>query len=195
MVDELKKILVPIGANVYPLNELDFIHKALTCIQPSCIFEWGTNVGRSARIFYEIGKFTNLNFKIFSFDLPDSVDHPEHAKEHTGELVAGCENVFLYRGDGLKLTLDFYKILRPDCLIFIDGDHEYDSVYRELEVIVENIPDAHVLLHDTAYSNEPGFNCGPYLAIRNILEEHPGQYNVHRTSGFPGMTLLERGAI
>ena len=54
--------LLPIvGFSPFPLNELILMSAALCRIRPTYVFEWGTNVGKSARIFYETSK--KFNFK------------------------------------------------------------------------------------------------------------------------------------
>jgi hypothetical protein len=53
--------LVPItGYSPYPLDELIMMVGSVCRFNPTHIFEWGTHIGKSARIFYE----TIQNFKI-----------------------------------------------------------------------------------------------------------------------------------
>ncbi|HLZ33040.1 MAG TPA: hypothetical protein VKP13_03415, partial [Nitrospira sp.] len=80
--------------------------------------------------------------------------------------------------------------LRP--LFFVDGDHAYDSVRRELTGIMNSVPRANILLHDTFFqSQESGYNVGPYQAISEIMATAPQQYRLLSTQmGLPGMTLL-----
>jgi hypothetical protein len=76
----------------------------------------------------------------------------------------------------------------------VDGDHSYESVKRELEGIIKNVPNAKILLHDTFYqSSEAGYNVGPCQAIREVLskQENLDRYKIIDTkTGLPGMTLL-----
>lgn len=193
---------------------------ALISLAPNVIFEWGTNIGKSARIFLEISRFIDLNVRIYSIDLPNGSSHNEHARELTGSLVKDCgswcpndlsleelpnrcggSEVLLFAGDGLDKTVELHHQLneqlvqefRPKrCLVFIDGDHHYESVKRDLDGIVVNLPQANILLHDTGYSDAPGVNIGPYRAIQEVLNERKPGFEVMTTQGFPGMTLLYR---
>jgi hypothetical protein len=102
--------------------------------------------------------------------------------------------VYLHRGDGVSVALEQWARLgspaRP--LFFVDGDHSYESVLRELRKIFDAIPDASALAHDTFFqSQESGYNVGPAEAIRQTLLQHPSRFKVIRSGpGLPGMTLL-----
>jgi hypothetical protein len=77
-------------------------------------------------------------------------------------------------------------------VFFVDGDHSYDSVRRELEGIIESVEHPVVLLHDTFYqSSDSGYNTGPYRAIRDLLRQRGSAYKTIDTkTGLPGMTLV-----
>ena len=190
----VNKLLPIVGVRPFPLNELLLMVGAIHRLHPQVIYEWGTNVGKSARIFFEVAKYFNLNLEIHSIDLLDDVPHVEHPGGERGKFVRKCDNVFLHQGDGLEFSIAHYKknptIEHP--LFFLDGDHSYKSVYRELEVIIENIPNANILLHDTFFqSSDSGYNIGPYQAYKDILSKYNLPYKVISTeTGLPGMTLL-----
>jgi hypothetical protein len=80
----------------------------------------------------------------------------------------------------------------PAPLFFIDGDHAYESVLRELSVVAIEIPSANVLLHDTFnQSAGSGYNTGPHRAIEDVLRAYPDRYRrIDSGLGLPGMTLL-----
>jgi cephalosporin hydroxylase len=190
----INKLAPTVGAHPYPLTELNLMVAALCYLKPEQIFEWGTNIGKSARIFYETGKRFNIPLEIHSMDLPDHVDHVEHPKSNRGDMVKGYSGVTLYQSDGLAKSIELYQ-QHPirKTLVFIDGDHSYESVYRELNGVIDAMPNAHILLHDTFYqSKESGYNIGPYQAIEDTLQENPKhQYRkISTTTGLPGMTLL-----
>lgn len=187
--------LVPIvGTHPYPLDELLLMAAALCRLKPTHIFEWGTHVGKSARIFYEIAKGFGITTEIHSIDLPDESDHPEHPGRKRGLLVKDIPEVRLHQGDGLEESLKIVEGLkgtfRP--LFFLDGDHEYASVMRELVGIMTKVPNAAILLHDAFYqSAESGYNTGPYRAVVDALKSVPNRYErVSANTGLPGMTLL-----
>ncbi len=192
--------LVPIvGVRPFPLNEQMLMVAALCRLNPTHIFEWGTNVGKSARIFHETCKALGRNTEIHSIDLPDNVKHVEHPGARRGYLVKHIKKVKLHLGDGLDTSLRILaeernQHARP--LFFLDGDHSYSSVKRELRTITEKNPHADILLHDTFYqSKESGYNIGSYQAIEELLHDEPGKFrSLSQNNGLPGMTLLWRSA-
>lgn len=190
----LNKIVPIVGIKPYPLNELSLMIAAVSRLQPSYIFEWGTHVGKSARIFYETCAYFNIKTIIHSIDLPNNVEHVEHPKDQRGKLVKGFDRVILHQGDGLTTALEICKknSIKKNVLFFLDGDHEYQSVKRELIGIMKNLPEANILIHDTFYqSSKSGYNIGPYKAINTVLKLLPKNYKVFSTKlGLPGMTLL-----
>lgn len=192
--------LVPIvGVHPFPLNELHLMVAAVCRLQPSHIFEWGTNIGKSARIFYEAVKSFKIATEIHSIDLPDDMEHVEHPKDQRGALVKDIKEVKLYTGDGLVTSFSIYKEIsdRKNVLYYLDGDHSYDSVYRELSFITKKIPEASILLHDTFYQSfESGYNVGPHKAIKDVLLKVPDKYTAISTqTGLPGMTLLYNNPV
>jgi cephalosporin hydroxylase len=187
--------LVPIvGVHPFPLNELVLMVAAVCRLKPGRICEWGTHLGKSARVFYETARHFGLDVEIHSVDLPDHVLHQEHPGHQRGMLVKGLQDVHLHQGDGLSVCLDIQaQAATPkQTLIFIDGDHSYASVRRELAGIMNGIPEAHILLHDTFFqSSESGYNVGPYRAIAEAITETDVRYRLLSTqTGLPGMTLL-----
>jgi cephalosporin hydroxylase len=187
----VKKLVPAVGIHPYPLDELNLMVAAICRLKPQQVFEWGTNIGKSARIFYEAGKQFGIPLEIHSIDLPDNQDHQEHPKSRRGYLVKGYPGVTLYQDDGLSKAIELYNP-KLSTLVFIDGDHSYESVYRELNGVINAMPNASILLHDTFYqSDESGYNIGPYKAVSETLAAMPGKYRVMATmTGLPGMTLL-----
>ncbi len=191
----VRKLIPIVGTHPYPIAELNLMVATVCRLQPQQIFEWGTNIGKSARIFYETGKRFHIPLEIHSIDLPDDLEHVEHPKSGRGRMVKGRPGVSLYQADGLSKSIELYRC-QPGkrTLVFIDGDHSYESVRRELSGIAEAMPDAAILLHDTFYQSEQsGYNVGPYRAVAEMLAAAPGRYRVmSTTTGLPGMTLLYR---
>jgi len=187
--------LVPIvGVHPFPLNELVLMVAAVCRLKPDRIYEWGTHLGKSARVFYETARHFGLDVEIHSVDLPDDVIHQEHPGHQRGMLVKELQDVHLHQGDGLSVCLNIHAqaAMPKQTLIFIDGDHSYASVRRELAGIMTGIPEAHILLHDTFFqSSESGYNVGPYRAISEAITETDVRYRLLSTqTGLPGMTLL-----
>jgi len=187
--------LVPVvGMHPFPLNELMLMTATVCRFRPELIFEWGTNIGKSARIFYEITKAFNIRSEIHSIDLPDDVFHNEHPQNNRGMMVKGIKDVTLHQADGLDKSFEICdkRKVSGNVLFFVDGDHSYQSVKRELESILKKMPGAKVLLHDTFYqSKESGYNTGPRQAIDDVLSALDKDYKIVSTNmGLPGMTLV-----
>lgn len=191
----VNELLPVVGTRPFPLNELMLMAASVCRLKPTHIFEWGTHVGKSARVFYETCRHFGVDAEIHSIDLPAGVDHEEHPGNERGRMVRGLPKVSLHTGDGVTVALDLLAGLggnssRP--LFFIDGDHSYSSVRRELESILQHAPAASLLLHDTfRQSANSGYNNGPYEAMEEVLSADPGRFEVLRQNqGLPGMTLL-----
>lgn len=188
----LRKIVPAVGIRPFPLNELMLMTSVIAWVRPSHVFEWGTNVGKSARVFHEASRAVRLETAIHSVDLPDDVDHGEHPRSSRGVLVRGLPNVHLHQGDGVETSLRILAEARPTRpLFFIDGDHSYDSVRRELTAVLDAAPDASVLLHDTFWQvPAAGYNVGPAEALQEVLEDRPQCATFTPDLGLPGMTLV-----
>lgn len=190
----LDKLVPVVGVRPFPLNELILMAGAVCRFKPVLILDWGTHIGKSARVFRETIKAFAIPCAIHSIDLPDDVEHGEHPKNERGKLVRGMAEVTLHQGDGVTIALEQCAAnKRPgNVLFYVDGDHSQESVKRELGAIFSQVPDAIVLLHDTFYqSPDSGYNIGPYAAIEEILATQSRTYGIVRTTtGLPGMTLL-----
>jgi len=192
----VERLLPQVGFHPFPLNEQMLMTAAVCRIKPTHILEWGTNIGASARIFYEICKAFSVNADIHSIDLPDHECHEEHPGQQRGRLVRGIPQVRLHQGDGLDVALCILTTASQPvrALFFLDGDHGYDSVRRELVTIISSVPTASILVHDTFCQSEAsGYNTGPYRAVQDVLQEIGAAFEVcSQDLGLPGMTLLWR---
>jgi cephalosporin hydroxylase len=190
----LNRIVPVVGTRTYPLNELMLMCAAACRLKPSVVYDWGTHIGASARIFYECERAFKLGYEIHSIDLPPDASHVEHPGRKHGRLVRGLDKVHLHRGDGLKVAIEHWQTVgrprRP--LFFVDGDHAYESVRDELNEIFSTIPDASALAPDTFFqSAESKYNVGPARAIDETVEKFPSRFCVIKSGlGLPGMTLL-----
>jgi len=190
----LSRLVPLVGCLPFPLSEQMLLTAAVCRARPSHILEWGTNIGVSARIFHEILQAFSIEAEIHSVDLPDGEIHGEHPGRERGRLVRGIPQVRLHQGDGLAVSLGILAAAaqptRP--LFFLDGDHGYQSVHRELTTIIEAHPSASILVHDTFCQSEgSGYNTGPYRAVRDVLQQTGASFEIHcQDLGLPGMTLL-----
>jgi cephalosporin hydroxylase len=190
----LEKVVPVVGTHPYPLNELLLMTAAACRLRPSVVFDWGTHIGASARIFHECNKAFKLGYEIHSIDLPPDANHIEHPGQEHGRLVKGLVGIHLHRGNGVEVALEQWRKLgcpkRP--LFFVDGDHAYESVRDELSQIFSTVPDASALAHDTfLQSAESNYNIGPARAVDEIAGKIPERFRVVKSGlGLPGMTLL-----
>ena len=190
----LQRLVPIVGIHPFPLHEMMLMVAAVCRTRPPQIFEWGTHIGKSARIFYECAVHYHIESTIHSTDLPGEIDHVEHPHGERGKLVRGLSHVNLHQGDGVDTSLEIWRSegRRPRPLFFVDGDHQHASVLRELTVIAQEVPDASVLLHDSFYQSAASdYNIGPYRAIEDVLAMDSGRFRkVESGFGLPGMTLL-----
>lgn len=190
----LEKLVPVVGYRPFPLNELILMSSAVAYFRPTIIFDWGTHIGKSPRIFYEACRAFEIEAEIHSIDLPDNEEHVEHPGEERGKLVKNLEEVSLHQGDGVDTALKILKDSKNKgkVLFFVDGDHSYQSVERELSSILKFRDDAVILLHDTYYqSPDSNYNVGPHEAINDVLSRSKAGYEkISTETGLPGMTLL-----
>lgn len=189
------KLLPVVGYEPYPLDELMLMVSAVCFARPTHIFDWGTHVGKSARIFYETVKAFHIPSKLHTIDLPEGVFHVEHPHERRGIFIRNIDDIRQYWGDGVDVSL---KVLKENKnkkttpLFFLDGDHEYKSVKRELALIVRSVKSPHIMIHDTFYqSKDSGYNIGPYQAVKEFMKQHKGKFqSLFTDTGLPGMAYL-----
>jgi len=74
-------------------------------------------------------------------------------------------------------------------LVFLDSDHTYENVRRELE-LARIVGRGCLLVHDTFYQPGSGYNHGPYLAIQDSVRDWPIKQVFHLQTGLPGMSYL-----
>lgn len=191
----LETLIPAIGFHPFPLDELMLMTATVVALKPSHIFEWGTHMGKSARAFHEISKAFGIITEIHSTDLPENEYHLENIRKRRGAYVRRISSVHLHLGDGLETSLGIYAQFKTKihpALFFLDGDHSYGSLRRELAAIRAAVPAAALMVHDTFYqSPESGYNTGPHQAVEELIRSHPEEYLRLSTSlGLPGMTLL-----
>jgi cephalosporin hydroxylase len=194
--DFIVRELVPlVGMRPYPLNELCLMVGAVCRFEPALVFDWGTHVGKSARVFYETARRFNIDTMVHTIDLPHATDHAEHPGHRRGQLVKHIERVRMHLGDGVKEALAIHavdSVAGRSSLFFLDGDHAYDSVKGELLAVLAAVHRPVVLIHDTFYqAPESGYNVGPSRAIEQVLTESTVPLRrIDTGTGVPGMTLL-----
>jgi cephalosporin hydroxylase len=190
----LSKLVPSVGIRPFPLDEQMLMVATVCTFKPELIFDWGTHIGKSARVFWETCQAFNIVSQIHSIDLPSDIEHQEHPGRSRGHLVRNRKNVFLHQGDGVLTALKLCDQLgdkNKRYLFYVDGDHSYQSVKRELSLILERVNNPIILLHDTFLQDEKsGYNIGPHLAVDDCLKNYGKINRIQTNLGLPGMTLL-----
>lgn len=156
-----------LGIPGYGKDEVGFMFETVETVKPHLILDWGTNRGFSARIFYEATN-RRLNCGIYTIDLP--IELAKLDATHAGAFGGGWIHTLVKQryGDGVtEALLMWVKWGCPDrSIFFVDGDHSYNNVARELATIARITQKATILLHDT--------NGPPGDAAYNFVSLNPG---------------------
>jgi predicted O-methyltransferase YrrM len=184
LADEIRRIF-PEAEPAYPGAELDFICETVEEMRPDAIFEWGTYAGTSARIFWECCRLLGLATEVHTVELPNELKLLDRA--HPGDesgLHLVDTGVWQHRGDGVTEALVQWQRMRPErSLFFLDGDHHWVMVYREITLIDRMAPDAVMLIHDA--------QAGPGYAAREWVRLNPASHALRSVSGREGICRLE----
>lgn len=151
-----------LGIPGYGDDEVAFMAETVLDAQPDVVFDWGTNRGSSARIFYETVHAACWPARVVTIDLPDGNAHPDFPGVDLGFFVRRLP-VEILRGDGAEVATG---MARPSeaTVFFVDGDHSEATVRRELALIRDRVPGATVLLHDARLD-------GPRAGARVLLAD------------------------
>lgn len=175
----------------YSEAELSLFAKAVLETQPDFIFEWGTYLGVSAKIFWEIKSHFNLSAEIHTVDLlPDGSWRADVLeKDNMARYSKDISGITHHFGDGVETSLALCELFgAKNPLFFCDGDHEFTTVKRELEAIYAAYPNAKVLVHDTGATTSDHGNNGPFLAVMETKESK--NLNMISVETGPGLTFL-----
>lgn len=155
-MSSISERIVSLGIPGYGHTEVDFIHQAVGHWRPDIIFDWGTNKGSSARILFESARTWGFETVVHTIDLPLELSPADrdHAGAESGIYIRSVP-VVGHVGDGVTVALLTYvRSRRHRPLFFIDGDHSYENVVRELRYIKRVAPSGAMILHDT--NGHPG---------------------------------------
>lgn len=193
----LEKIIPETGL-LYPFAEISLMALVVNRVRPSHIFEWGTNIGASAKLFHAITEALGMEIPIHTWDLPDGTYHGQHPGQNHGKLARGLSRVHFHREDGLigalkKLSEERNLSLGLKPLFFVDGDHSYQSVIREISGLISVQEEFHLLAHDT-FVQKPdakGQSRESWLGCPTALESFAEEYRwLNVGFGNPGMAYL-----
>ena len=155
------------------------------------VIDIGTHIGKSARIWFELSKHFQTQTAIHTVDICDP-SHPEYPGDRLGEFIRSTP-VRQHVGDGYTCACALIgENPTASFLVFLDSDHSYENVRRELE-LVKIIKKGCLLVHDTFYQPDSHYNHGPYFAILDLLRDCPVKQVIHLQTGLPGMSYLGLG--
>jgi len=185
----LMKLVQVVGHTPYPVDELMLMAAAFEYHRPEVVIDIGTHVGKSARIWFELSRRLRIPATIHTIDLYEP-SHVEYPGRKLGRYIRGLP-VQQHIGDGYTCACDIIRAASPTAcfLIFLDGDHSYETVQRELK-LCQIIKRGCLLVHDTFYQPGSNYNHGPYLAIQDALPSLPVKQVIHLNTGLPGMSYL-----
>lgn len=187
--DTVLRLRRVVGTHPYPLDELMLMTAAFRYLRPDVVVEIGTHVGKSARAWWELSRLFGCQTAIHTIDLHDP-SHVEYPGASLGKMIKGLP-IVQHVGDGFEVAdrlLQGFQDRR--CLLFLDGDHAFDSVAKELTLAVRHPCVAALLVHDTFFQPASEYNHGPYEAVQQFVSSHPVRQIVHAHLGLPGMTYL-----
>ncbi|MBI5690280.1 MAG: class I SAM-dependent methyltransferase [Verrucomicrobia bacterium] len=184
------RLLPVVETSPYPPHELMLMCAVVVHLRPDVIVEWGTHLGVSARVFHEVAQAYGVATQVHSIDLPPGVAHAEHPGDRRGLLVRHLP-VTLHEGDGPVVAQALLRHARNP-LVFIDGDHRYESVLRDGRLVLQAAPNAALLFHDTFFQPGSGYNHGPHDSIRVLLREFGREdcQVIEAALGLPGLMLV-----
>lgn len=179
-----------VGTHPFSFDELLVMVAAFEYHRPEVVIDVGTHLGKSARVWHEVAKWLGEPCQIHTIELFDP-KHPEFPGQQLGEFIRGLP-VIQHLGDGYTVARDLILANRSKrVLLFLDGDHAFETVLRELH-LASLLPGASaILVHDTFYQPGAPYNHGPYLAIEEFRKTFPFRQVVHLQLGLPGLSYLQ----
>lgn len=184
----LLKLVKIVGYHPYSFDELLLMASAFQYHKPAVVIDVGTHQGKSARIWFELAQHFGTQTTIHTVDVCDP-NHSEYPGDMLGKFIRTTP-VKQHIGDGYEISCDLIrKEPKANYLIFLDSDHSYENVLRELK-LAEVIKMGCLLVHDTFYQPGSTYNHGPYLAIQDFSKEHTFKQVIHLQMGLPGMSYL-----
>ena len=186
----LDRIIPKIGTRPYPLNEQMLMAGAVAFIQPKLIVEWGTHLGKSARLFWETKEALGMDCSVHTVDSMEP-DHPEFPGVARGKYLSNTD-VNQSVGDGATIARKLIEQADGPVLLFVDGDHSREATKKDLS-LWESLPSGSGLLaHDVFYQEPSTYNIGPWQSFQERLQiSESGISDVHwQMLRLPGMAFV-----
>lgn len=160
-----------------PRNYLDALYSCLVELKPKRCLEIGTNLGNSARVFQEYFSNNNNDGLLASCDIQQYVDLSDLKNIHQVRVYPHIIDFSLHHIDTNKLLPDYKEVYYAEAtinnnieilkeygpfdFIFLDGDHQAESVHKDLEISLALLSDGgKILFDDIAESHHD--SCGIY---------------------------------
>lgn len=180
-----------IGLHDYPDEHIALFQDTVERLKPTHIFEWGTNWGESARIWYELTEGQDPLCQIHTTDInmlgAPCGEHPGHLHGHwiRGQTVMDRPRLHWRRGEGCETSIRLWKVLLPEhSLFFIDDSHRVLANARYLRAISHECPPAVIIVHDSGVGGEPR------AAVDSFLRRHGDGYKVTEVAATSGAIRL-----
>lgn len=164
----LNRIIPKIGTRPYPLNEQMLMVGAVAFIQPKLIIEWGTHLGKSARLFWEAKEALGIDCSIHTVDSMEP-DHPEFPGNARGKYLSNTD-VNQSVGDGASVAGKLIEQADGPILLFVDGDHSREATKKDLSLWESLPPGSGLLAHDVFYQEPSPYNIGPWESFQELLQ-------------------------
>jgi predicted O-methyltransferase YrrM len=186
----LNRVIPKIGVRPYPLNEQMLMAAAVAFVEPKLIIEWGTHLGKSARLFWETKEALGLDCKIYTIDSMET-DHPEFPGAARGKHLGGTD-VEQIVGDGAAVAADLLNNTTERVLVYVDGDHSRETTKRDLALWSKLPPGSGLLAHDVLFQTPSSYNIGPWQSLQELIEaeESTISHIQWQLLGLPGMALV-----
>jgi predicted O-methyltransferase YrrM len=149
---------------------------------PASVFEIGTNMGTGTNIICH----ALPDAKVYSLDLPTelahiSLQHP--VSEGKGDAVGSkCKKPFTQlRGDSMMFNYKDYPVEAA----FIDGEHDYDHVFKETVGIAAHLNDIKLIIWHDADMPEVAEGIEHAIAYANSVRagfELPNRFELYRVT-------------
>lgn len=143
----------------------DLTIKLLEHVRPAVLVEVGAEYAGSTKILADYAKRTRGVLHVI-----DPSPYVDVEKE-----LSGYSGYYCYHN---KISLEALDGLVGD-IFFLDGDHNYWTVYNELDLIYKNNPNAFVVLHDVGFPwARRDLYYSPENIPRDFLHEHTYSHGV-----------------
>lgn len=187
----LKEVIPKIGVRPYPLNEQMLMAAAVAFVQPKIIVEWGTHLGKSARLFWQVKEALGLSgCRVCTVDSMNS-DQPEYPGAARGRYLGqtGVEQIV---GDGAQVAAQLIDGSCEPVLLYVDGDHSREATKQDFALWPKLPAGSGLLAHDVFFQTPSAYNVGPWESLQELVETH--QETIAQMQwqllGLPGMAFM-----